>query len=281
MSQLGMMAIIKGADDLATGVAYRLYQCGLDVIMTEKSNPLVVRRKVAFAEAVHEGTVIVEGIKASLASTINHALELFDDRVIPVLVDPEDEVVKELYPQVVVDARMAKRNLGTTIDEASLVIGLGPGFEAGKDVHAVIETCRGHRMGRVIYRGSAIPNTGIPGNIGGYTVERILRAPVEGVVKTVRSIGELVEKGDVVATVENTPVQAQITGVIRGLVREGVSVPKGTKIGNIDPGKDAEWDTISDKALAVGGGVLEAVFNFIAFAENTIPGGKSLIGKTN
>ncbi len=281
MSQPGTMVIIKGADELATGIAYRLYQCGLDVIMTEKRNPLVVRRKVAFAEAVHDCTVTVEGVKASLASTVNHAIELFDYRIIPVLIDPEADVVKELYPEVVVDARMAKRNLGTTIDEAPLVIGLGPGFEAGRDVHAVIETCRGHRMGRVIYRGSAIPNTGIPGNVGGYTAERLLKAPVGGVVKTVRSIGELVKKGDIVATVENTPVQAQMAGVIRGIVRDGVSVPEGTKIANIDPRKDFEWDTISDKALAVGGGVLEAVFNFIAMAENKIPGGKSLIGEIN
>lgn len=263
MSQLGTMVVIKGAGDLATGVAYRLYQCGLDVIMTEVSHPLVVRRKVAFADAVYEGTVTVEGIKASLALTIDHSLKLLDDGFIPVLVDPEAEVVKTLCPQVVVDARMAKRNLGTNIDEAPLVIGLGPGFVAGQDVHGVIETCRGHRLGRVIYSGSAIPDTGSPGNVSGFTVERLLKAPVEGVVLATRSIGDYVEKGDVVAIIENTPVRAQISGLIRGMIKEGIRVSPGTKIGDIDPRRDAEWDTISDKALAVGGSVLEAVFNFI------------------
>ncbi|NLI12750.1 MAG: EF2563 family selenium-dependent molybdenum hydroxylase system protein [Peptococcaceae bacterium] len=257
------MVIIKGAGDLATGVAYRLYKCGLDVIMTEISSPLVVRRKVAFAEAVYEGTVTVDGVKASLAQTIDKALEMFDDRIIPVLVDPEAEVVKTLYPQVVVDARMAKRNLGTTIDEAPLVIGLGPGFVAGLDVHAVIETCRGHRLGRVIYRGGAIDDTGKPGAVNGFTVERLLRAPVEGVVKPCRVIGDLVEKGDIVAFVEDIEVKAEIPGVIRGMIKDGVRVSQGTKIGDIDPRKDTECDTISDKALSVGGGVLEAVFSFL------------------
>lgn len=261
------LVIIKGAGDLATGVAYRLYQCGIDVVMTEISRPLVVRRKVAFAEAVHDGTATVEGITASLAFSAEHACELLDGRIIPVLVDPEAKVIKIMRPQVVIDARVAKRNMGTTMDEAPLVIGLGPGFTAGQDVHAVIETCRGHRLGRVIYSGGAIPNTGNPGNVGGYTVERLLRAPVEGVVMTTRAIGDQVEKGEVVAIVENTPVCAQISGLLRGMIREGVRVPQGTKIGDIDPRKDAEWDTISDKALAVGGGVLEAVFNFISFTE--------------
>ncbi|MFA4886072.1 MAG: selenium-dependent molybdenum cofactor biosynthesis protein YqeB [Desulfotomaculaceae bacterium] len=263
MIQHSPMVIIKGAGDLATGVAYRLYKCKMDVIMTEISCPLVVRRKVAFAAAVNEGMVTVEGIKASLASTVEEACDMLDDRIIPVMVDPEADLVKEVGPTVVVDARMAKRNLGTTIDEAPLVIGLGPGFEAGQDVHAVIETCRGHRLGRVIYRGSAIPDTGKPGAVSGFTVERLLRAPVEGVVKPERSIGDLVEKGDVVALVENTPVRAQISGIIRGMIQGGARVPQGTKIGDIDPRKDTEIDTISDKALSVGGGVLEAVFSFL------------------
>ncbi|MFX4261843.1 selenium-dependent molybdenum cofactor biosynthesis protein YqeB [Pelotomaculum propionicicum] len=262
------LIVIKGAGDLATGVAYRLYQSRLDVIMTEINRPLVVRRKVAFAEAVHDGMAVVEGITAKLAVTVDHACELLEDRIIPVLVDPEADVVKVLRPQVVVDARVAKRNLGTAIDEAPLVIGLGPGFTAGQDVHAVIETCRGHRLGRVIYSGSAIPDTGSPGSVGGFTVERLLRAPADGVVMTTRSIGEIVEKGEIVAVVENNPVRAQITGKIRGMIKEGIRVPKGTKIGDIDPRKDAEHDTISDKALAVGGGVLEAVFSFILADNN-------------
>ncbi|MDD4334111.1 MAG: selenium-dependent molybdenum cofactor biosynthesis protein YqeB [Desulfotomaculaceae bacterium] len=259
-----MITVVKGADDLGTAVAYRLYKCGMDVIMTETASPLVVRRKVAFAEAVQDGTVMVEGIKASLADSIENALAMFDEGIIPVLIDPEAKVVEELYPQIVVDARMAKRNLGTTIEDAPLVIGLGPGFEAGIDVHAVIETCRGYRLGRVIYGGGAIPNTGVPGDIGGYTVERMIKSPLEGVVANVRSIGEAVEKGDIVATVGNAPVRSKITGVVRGMVREGVNVPKGTRIANIDPRKDIECDIISDRALSISGGVLEAVFNFVA-----------------
>lgn len=267
MSQQKPLVIIKGAGDLATGVAYRLYKCKLDVIMTEISRPLVVRRKVAFAEAVHEGTVNVEGIKASLAICLEQARDLLADRIIPVMVDPEAVVVKMLHPEVVVDARVAKRNLGTNKDEAPLVIGLGPGFEAGKDVHAVIETCRGHRLGRVIYYGSAIPNTGSPGSVGGYTVERLLRAPVEGIVTGTRNIGELVDKGEVVAFVGSIPVLAQISGMIRGMIKDGVRVSRGTKIGDVDPRTDAEYDTISDKALAVAGGVLEAVFSNLVLPE--------------
>lgn len=264
MGRLGMITVIKGADELATGVAYRLHKCGLDVIMTETGSPLVVKRKVAFAEAVQDGTVTVEGINARLAGSMENALAMFDEGIIPVVIDPEARVVEELYPQIVVDARMAKRNLGTTIEDAPLVIGLGPGFEAGVDVHAVIETCRGSRLGRVIYRGGAIPNTGVPGDIEGCTVERMIKAPVEGVVINARSIGEAVKKGDIVATVGNTPVRSRITGIVRGMVREGVNVPKGTRIANIDPRKDIECDIISDRALSVAGGVLEAVFTFMA-----------------
>lgn len=263
MSKIGTMVIIKGAGEMATGVAYRLYKCGFDVIMTEISRPLAVRRKVSFAEAVYEGSVTVEGVKASLALTIEHAFEMLDDQIIPVMVDPEANVIQELLPQVVVDARMAKSNLGTKIEEAPLVIGLGPGFEAGLDVQVVVETCRGHRLGRASYIGSAAPDTGIPENVGGFTKERLLIAPVEGVVTKTRAIGDLVEKGEVLAIVENIPVRAKISGLIRGMLKEGVKVPQGAKIGDIDPRKDAEWDTISDKALAVGGGVVEAVFNYL------------------
>ncbi len=264
MGRLGMITVIKGADELATGVAYRLYRCGMDVVMTETETPLVVRRKTSFAEAVVDGEIIVEGVKASLAGSIENALAMFDEGTIPVLVDPEAKVVEELFPQVVIDARMAKRNLGTTIEEAPLVIGLGPGFEAGIDVHAVIETCRGNRLGRVIYNGGALPNTGVPGDIGGYTVERMVKAPVEGVVTNVRPIGEAVKKGDIVASVGDTPARSKIAGIVRGMVREGVSVPAGARIANIDPRRDIECAVISDRALSVGGGVLEAVFTFLA-----------------
>lgn len=264
MPQAKPLVIIKGAGDLASGVAYRLFRCGLRVILTELAQPLVVRRTVAFAEAVYEKTTVVEGVTATLANATNQAMELLDKGIMPVMVDPDGDLIKVLRPQVVVDARIAKRNLGTTITEAPLVIGLGPGFTAGQDVHVVIETCRGHNLGRVIDNGSAAPNTGTPGAIDGQTWSRLLRAPVDGNVTQSCSIGDQVEKGDVVAALGDTPVRAEIAGVVRGMIRKGVWVPRGTKIGDIDPRKDTQWDTISDKSLAIGGGVLEAVFHFIA-----------------
>lgn len=270
MNKNRTMVIVKGAGDLASGVAYRLFKCGLDVIMTEIEKPLVVRRTVSFAEAVYQDAVSIEGIDAKLAGSVEHVLALLENRSIPVLVDPNADVVKLLRPTVVVDARMAKRNLSTTIDEAPLVIGLGPGFTAGSDVHAVIETCRGHNLGRVIYSGGAFPDTGAPGAIDGHTWKRLLRAPVEGMVLQCRSIGDQVKKGNVVAFVEKTPVYAEIAGVVRGMIKEGVCVPAGTKIGDIDPRKDTACDIISDKALAIGGGVLEAVFHFLAFSQEKV-----------
>jgi len=270
MSKNRTAVVIKGAGDLASGVAYRLHQCGLDVLMTELSNPLVVRRNVSFAEAIYEGSTKIEGITAKLSGSLEHALILLNSRIIPVLIDPQAEVIKQLRPTVVIDARMAKRNLDTRIDEAPLVIGLGPGFVAEQDVDVVIETCRGHKLGRVIYSGSAVPNTNVPGAIDGYTLERLLRAPVDGQVLQSLSIGELVEKGDLVAFVEANPVHAEIAGVIRGMIKEGVWVSAGTKIGDIDPRKDTHCDTISDKALAIGGGVLEAVFHFLTNSEKSV-----------
>ena len=192
--------------------------------MTEISL-LVVRRTVSFARAVWEGSAIVEGVEARLAETVEHALELLKNRIIPVLVDPEALVIKQLRPTIVVDARIAKRNLGTTINDAPLVIGLGPGFTAGVDVDAVIETCRGHRLGRVIYSGGAIPDTGCPGSIDGHTWGRLLKAPVDGTMRPCRSIGEQVKEGDVVAYVDTEPVRAGISGLIRGMLKEGVRCP--------------------------------------------------------
>jgi len=264
LKQSKPLVVVRGAGDLASGVAYRLFNSGLDVIMTEIKRPLVVRRTVSFAEAVYAGSVIIEGTEACLAGSVEEVLAMLEKRAIPVLVDPEADIVKLVSPSVIVDARMAKRNLGITIEDAPLVIGLGPGFTAGQDVHAVIETCRGHRLGRVIYSGRAIPDTGAPGAVDGFTLERLLRAPVDGVVTPRRSIGEQVEKGDLVVLVETTPVYAEMAGLVRGMLKEGIWVSKGTKIGDIDPRKNAEFDTISDKALAIGGGVLEAVYHFLS-----------------
>ena len=264
MVRIGITAIVKGANDVATAVAYRLKKCGLDIIMTEVPSPLVVRRKIAFAEAVFEGVVTVEGMKAGLAGSVEDALVMIEKGIIPVLADPETKVVKKISPQVVVDARMVKRNLDTNIKDAPLVIGLGPGFEAGVDVNVVIETCRGYRLGRVIHSGSAIPNTGIPGYIGGFAMERMIKAPVGGTVTNVRAIGDVVKKGEIVVTVGSTPVQSKIDGIVRGLVRDSITVSKGTRIANIDPRKEIDCSVMSDRALSISGGVMEAVFTFLA-----------------
>ncbi|MDD2553337.1 MAG: selenium-dependent molybdenum cofactor biosynthesis protein YqeB [Desulfotomaculaceae bacterium] len=258
------MVVIKGAGDLATGCAWRLLKSGFDVVMTELPQPLVVRRAVAFAEAVYAGSIRVEGVEAVLAKNKERALQLLKTGRIPVLVDPEALVVSQLKPVAVVDAVMAKRNTGTKINDAPLVIGLGPGFAAGVDVHAVVETKRGHNLGRVLYQGEAAPDTGVPGDVMGFTAERLLRAPVDGVVQPLRNIGDPVKKGETTVFVGSTPLQAGISGVIRGMIKAGVWAPSGMKIGDIDPRGIKEYCySISDKALAVGGGVLEAVCSYI------------------
>ncbi len=252
--------VIKGAGDLATGVAARLWRSGFPVTMTEIEHPLTVRRSVSLSDAVYEGEVTVEDMKARKVRNREDILKAQEDGVIPVIVDPEAGIVKEMAPFAVIDAIMAKKNLGTRGDDAEFVVGLGPGFTAGKDVHAVVETKRGHTLGRVIWKGSAIPNTGVPGVVKGFGSVRVIRSPVSGVFKGALTIGTHVEKGDIVAYADDTPIPAPITGMLRGLLHDGVTVSKGLKSGDVDP-RDVEescW-TISDKALAIGGGVLEAV----------------------
>lgn len=260
----GRLVVIKGAGDLATGCAWRLLKSGFDVVMTELPQPLVVRRTVAFAEAVYAGSIRVEGVEAVLAKNKEKALQLLKTGRIPVLVDPEALVVSQLKPVAFIDAVMAKRNTGTKINDAPLVVGLGPGFTAGVDVHAVVETKRGHNLGRVLYQGEAVPDTGVPGDVMGFAAERLLRAPANGVVEPLRNIGDLVKKGETTVFVGSTPLQADISGVIRGMIKAGVWVSSGMKIGDIDPRGIKEYCySISDKALAVGGGVLEAVCSYI------------------
>ncbi|HHX50891.1 MAG TPA: EF2563 family selenium-dependent molybdenum hydroxylase system protein [Clostridia bacterium] len=258
-----MLIMIKGAGDLASGVALRCYRSGFPVVMTEIARPTVVRRTVAFAEAVYEKEVSIEGVRARLAHNSLEARELLAKRVIPVLIDPEaEETRRELGPQVIVDAILAKKNLGTFRGQAPLVIGLGPGFIAGKDVDVVIETKRGHYLGRVIHQGQAIANTGIPGEIQGYGKERVLRAPVKGSFQALRRIGDPVEAGEAVACVGKEPVRTVIGGVLRGLLRDGLEVERGMKIGDVDPRARVEYCfSISEKALAIGGGVLEAILH--------------------
>ncbi|HLH24037.1 MAG TPA: selenium-dependent molybdenum cofactor biosynthesis protein YqeB [Chloroflexota bacterium] len=257
------LTVVKGAGDMATGVALRLHRAGLRLLMTEIAAPTVVRRSVAFAEAVFAGETTVEDVRARRCADLAEAAAL-DPEIIPVLVDPEAAVVGALRPTVVVDGIMAKRNLGTRIDDAPVTIALGPGFVAGRDVHAVIETQRGHYLGRVILDGPAEADTGVPGNIGGYTRERVLRAPADGRLVEPAPIGAQVGPGDTVAWVGDQPVQATIQGTLRGLLREGIAVSAGMKVGDVDPRAErAHCFTVSDKSLAVGGGALEAVFYLV------------------
>lgn len=258
------MVVIKGAGDLATGVAWRLFKSGLPVVMTEIARPLVVRRTVAFAQAVYANSFTVQGVTAVLVDNAAGIDPVLDHGQIPLLIDPEARIISQVKPDILVDAIMAKRNVNTSNDNASLVLALGPGFTAGKDCHAVIETKRGHDLGRVIWRGSAAPDTGIPEAVNGYAAKRLLRAPAGGKVEPLCRIGDAVKEGYPVARVGGVPVMAEMDGVCRGMIQAGIVVKKGTKIGDIDPRKIREYCySISDKALSVGGGVLEAVFGHL------------------
>jgi xanthine dehydrogenase accessory factor len=256
----GTLVVIKGGGDLATGVAHRLHRVGMPVVVTELAQPTVIRRAVALASAVYEGQVELEGLVARLVESDEEIRAALAAGQVPVVVDPRADVITRLCPTVVVDAIMAKRNTGTRITDAPIVIGLGPGFTAGVDVHAVIETNRGHYLGRVILSGGAEPHTGVPGPTAGFSTERVLRAPCEGTFVGKRRIGDLVEAGDAVASVAEQPVLARISGVLRGLLADGLSVRAGMKVGDIDPrGVREHCFTVSDKARAIGGGVLEAI----------------------
>ncbi len=259
------LVIVRGGGDIATGTIYKLYRCGFKVLVLEVSDPSAIRRNVAFSEAVFEGQQTVEDMTCYLAENIDEAVRLLSDGKLVVLVDPQGECIRDLKPLAVVDAILAKRNLGTTKDMAEIVIGLGPGFEAGKDVHAVVETMRGHTAGRVIYEGCAIPNTGIPGNVAGFSKERVIYSPAAGILKNRKKITDIVEKGEEIAIVETEkeaiPVPATMGGLLRGLIRDGYRVKKGFKIADIDP-RVEEYDNcflISDKARCIAGGVLEAI----------------------
>ena len=259
--------LIKGGGDLASGVALRLYRAGFPVIMTEIGHPLMVRRTVSFGEAIYNGESIVEGVRARHAPDAAAVPAILAEGTIPVLVDPDAVCRHALSPAVIVDAVMAKRNTGTALRDAPLVIGLGPGFTAGTDCHAVIETNRGHWLGRVIWEGPAEPDTGVPGEIGGRRAERVLHAPAGGVLRTLAEIGNTVSTGELIATVADREVRAPFDGVLRGLLRSGVTVQQGVKIGDVDPRAErAHCFTVSDKSLAVGGGVLEAI---LVYAQRT------------
>ncbi len=257
-----MLILIRGAGDIATGIALRLHRAGLRVVMTDLPAPTAIRRTVCFSPAILHGETEVEGIRAVRAESAAQAKALLAQDVVPVLADPECRCRTELRPDALVDAILAKRNLGTRMTDAPVVIGIGPGFTAGEDCHAVVETMRGHTLGRVIYRGSALPNTNIPGLIGGYAGERVLRAPADGIFHQLLDIGAEVQPGDVAGEVDGQPMRCTIGGVVRGILPNGTPVHKGMKSGDVDPRCKPEYcTTASDKALAVGGGVLEAILH--------------------
>lgn len=258
-----VLVLIKGAGDLATGTAVRLHRAGFWVVMTDIERPTAVRRTVAFCQCIYDGAVTVEGITARRASGKEEALDTLDRGEIPVLLDPKAEILKELPFDAVVDAILAKKNMGTKKTDASVVLALGPGFIAGVDCHGVVETMRGHDLGRLITEGSAVPNTGVPGDIGGYTTQRIIRASADGVFEPVAQIGDTVKEGDLVARVDGVPVYALMSGTVRGMLPAGLSVTKGMKSGDIDPRcQERHCFTVSDKARAIAGGVLEGLLYF-------------------
>jgi xanthine dehydrogenase accessory factor len=254
--------LIKGAGDVASGIAHRLYAANFTrILMLEIAEPLCVRRTVSFSEAVYGRSMEVEGVRADLIDNLDALKGVWDRSDIAVLVDPRWTSIETVKPYVVIDAVMAKRNLGTTKEEAALVVGVGPGFTAPVDVHVVIESKRGHDLGKAIYNGFAEPYTGVPGSVMGYTTERVLRSPVAGMVKAVKKIGDQVTKDDLILHVGDLPVYGTFDGVLRGLIRE-IDVAAGEKIGDVDPRGIKEYCyTISDKARAIGGGVLEAVMH--------------------
>lgn len=256
------LVVIRGGGDIATGIAARLFNSGFKIVVLEIEKPSVIRRTVSFAQAVYQNEVDVEGIKAVLVNDYNEMEKLINENIIPVMIDDKCKIVDNYDVEILVDAILAKKNLGTKIDMANIVIGVGPGFEAKKDVDAVIETMRGHYLGRVILEGKAQKNTGIPGVIDGYGIDRVVFSPAEGNIKNHYNIGDSILKEQVISSVNGMDVKATIDGVIRGLINNKFYVVEGMKIGDIDPRNKKEYCfTISDKARAVGGGVLEAIMN--------------------
>ena len=259
------LIIVRGGGDIATGTIYKLRRCGFRVLILETAFPSAIRRNVAFSEAVYQGIQQVEDMTCTLAANADMAQTLLEREGIALLIDPEGECIASFCPLAVVDAILAKKNIGTRIDMAPITVALGPGFEAGRDVHAVVETQRGHNLGRVIYHGFAAPNTGVPGMIGGYAAERVIHSPAAGRLRAVKGITDTVCRGEIIARIEtgeeSVPVHATIDGLLRGLIRDGYAVSKGFKIADIDPRTD-EYEncfTISDKARCIAGGVLEAI----------------------
>ena len=259
------LIVVRGGGDLATGTIYKLRKCGFPVLVLETGAPSAIRRNVAFSEAVYQGSQQVEDMTCRLANSLEQARQWLDENQLVLLVDPAGEAIARLKPMAVVDAILAKKNLGTHREMAPITVALGPGFTAGVDVDAVVETKRGHNLGRVLWQGTAAPNTGIPGVIAGYGTERVIHSPAEGILRNVCKITDTVRRGQVIAAVETAagtvPVEATLDGLLRGLIRDGYPVTKGFKIADIDPRVEEYQNcfTISDKARCIAGGVLEAV----------------------
>ena len=255
--------VVRGAGDIATGTIHRLHRCGFSVLALETERPSAIRRYVAFSEAVYEGSWTIEGVEAVRVENLEEAIQCQRQGKVPVLIDPGCRCLEQFRPKVLVDGILAKKNLGTQMDMADTVIALGPGFTAGVNAHLVIETMRGHNMGRILTKGTALPNTGVPGVIAGYGKERVIHAPAAGIMKNYSRIGEIVEKGQVIASIDEVPVKATLTGVLRGLLRDGYPVTEGFKIADIDPRESEQKNcfTISDKARCIAGSVLEGILN--------------------
>ena len=257
-----LTVLIRGGGEMATGIAHRLHRCHMRVVITEIATPTSVRRNVAFAEAVYEGTQTVEGVKAVRIASCDDAHAVWQQNQVPIFVDPDAAIREVLKPAVLVDAIMAKKNGAAKLTDAPLVIGVGPGFTAGIDVHAVVESNRGHHLGRVIWDGAAESDTSIPAPVQGYTESRVLRVPQTGIFKALLAIGDLVAMGQTIAEVNGEAIKAEISGQIRGLLRSGIQVEQGIKAGDIDPrGQRGYCNSISDKSRAIAGGVLEAVLH--------------------
>ncbi len=252
--------VVRNGGDIASGIIHRLYMSGYKVVVLEIEKPLTIRRTVSFSEAVYNGETTVEGVRAILAKSLDSIYQILEEGHIPIYVDGQGDIIRELKPLAVVDAIIAKKNLGTNRKMAPITIGVGPGFEAGAGVDLVVESQRGHNLGKVIHKGKPASNTGIPGDILGYREERVIRANADGVIKTFYNIGDMVEKEDILAQIGEEVIIAQIGGILRGMIKEGTYVKKGLKIGDIDPRGVKEYAfTISDKARAIGGGVLEGI----------------------
>lgn len=257
------LVVVRGGGDIATGTIYKLARCGFHILVLEIEHPSAIRRNVAYSEAVYDGHKEVEGIECVLIHSLDELESVFKHNKIAMMVDPQGSSIDILKPEIVIDAILAKKNMGTSRNMAPITIGLGPGFCAGKDVHVVVETMRGHNLGRLIYQGHALPNTGVPGNIKGCSKERVIHSPCAGVCHNVKKITDIVEKGEIIAYIDKTPVYVSMSGLLRGLIQDGYNVTSGFKMADIDPRVDEYQNcfTISDKARCIGGGVLEAILH--------------------